>query len=127
MSVCIDYDTALTLVNDEVAKEGPDYIYPFPRCVNVREGEDGELYGACLVGRAVIQGGVPVEDLILFPDADIETIRAQGIVKLTEKAEAFLVAVQTCQDDGGEWGTAVHWATERANGDMNPLDDTMYR
>ena len=110
--ILIDYARALELVNDEIAKEGPDYVYPKVDgfCVNTVVQEDGTIVGSCLVGRALIGAGVEASDLDRFAsDSSVEsTIEAMAdYFQLTTQAAYFLSCVQQSQDTGSPWGEAV--------------------
>jgi hypothetical protein len=130
-NVYIEYDRALSLVNDEIAKEGPQYTYTRDRngaCWNVEYDEStGEWVGSCLVGRALIAAGVDPERLGYesVRDADVRQVESVlGELKMTEKAMDFLAHVQGSQDIGRMWGEAVTNAVELAFYDNQ--DDSLY-
>lgn len=127
--ILIDYNEALRLVNDEIAKKGPGFIYGSPNpasCVNT-EVVNGEIVGSCLVGRALIAAGVDAE--ILHKEAEIYDVGMTHVklgdhFALTEKSLDFLQDVQSYQDNAQEWGVAVANAT--LNATENGYDDTKW-
>lgn len=122
MTVYIDYQTALSLVNDEVAKEGPDFVYEKisnAYCANTVELPSGEIVGSCLVGRALIAAGV--DPVVLHQVA--ATLGILGVAsklgdnfKITGKAINFLQYAQAEQDKGRPWGEAVMGAFNYVSG-----------
>lgn len=128
--VLLDYDDALSLVNDEVAKEGPDYVYPYQFCTNIRlvTPTVDEWRGSCLVGRALLAAGVTVDDFLASATEaeSIDVVQRSGLVKLTRKASLFLSHVQQTQDMGGGWGEAVYQAVAAANYEDINYDDEQY-
>lgn len=127
--ILIDYNEALRLVNDEIAKEGPGFIYGSPNpasCVNTEVVND-EIVGSCLVGRALIAAGVNAERLHAeaeIYDISMTVIKLEDVFTLTEKSLDFLQDVQNYQDDAQEWGVAVERAT--LNATENGYDDTKW-
>jgi hypothetical protein len=130
-NVYIEYDRALSLVNDEIAKEGPWYTYLRDggnACYNVEYDDyTDEWVGSCLVGRALIAAGVDPERLGYegVRDADVRTVADRlREVKFTSKAMSFLAHVQASQDIGRTWGEAVTVAVELAA--YVNYDDSLY-
>lgn len=129
--VLIDYDDAVRLVNDEIVKEGSDYVYKQVNftCANVVKYSDGTIEGSCLVGRALIAAGIAPERFLETDTIDSEVFQVVDNLPelgMTTKAERFLATVQAKQDNGSTWGQAVEAALSVANDAECELDDTRF-
>lgn len=100
-----------------VDEHGENYVYTSKhgQCVYVRNGE-----GSCLVGKMLINLGVPVERLAaadivmggvgareLLPD-----LAREGLIKIDAKSVKALMYAQSDQDFSETWGTALRSALE---------------
>lgn len=133
----IDFNQALRLVNDEIAKVGPKHVYdeetPVGGCVNVKAKYDetaGKVVytGSCIVGRALIAAGYDARDLyILAVDSDVQRLEESLDVEFTDKARSFLSRVQYRQDGGTPWGEAVADAFTMVQGLDFDTDESFIR
>lgn len=106
----MDYEAALRLVNDEIAKEGENYVYQRSFCTNVELGKDGLWVGSCIVGRVFVAAGIPASAIAISGtgSASIFLLATEfnDRISLTEKAYKFLRTIQDSQDARCAWGTA---------------------
>lgn len=126
----INYDTALSALNNAIMVEGPDFVYAkevltittygdqYPVCSYLHMDKDGELtVPGCIVGRALIDLGVPVEKIQPYNTGYVaggilRELAEDNVLSFTSKAASLLAHVQYLQDAGTEWGEAVHDAVE---------------
>jgi len=123
----LDYATAVKLAEAAVAEKGPDFIYAdesgvtanFIRrdaeCSNKHATEDGGWVPGCLVGNMLHRHGVPLDKMPKHGDAfsTLRELNYFGIgIRTTEKAEIFMMAAQSSQDNGYTWGEAISAACE---------------
>lgn len=101
-----------------IAAESPDYVYKpvvkpnslsLETCEYVERSADGELVGSCIVGRALVNLGVPPEVLTFTSDY---TPTAFGLLADPdgdgEGTEIIWIQrVQSGQDEKMSWGDAV--------------------
>ena len=132
----INYDTALSALNDAVAKFGHDFSYEKgvfevddtweetatkSLCAYLHPDEKGDLtVPGCIVGHAMLTLGVSKEFLAEHNTGPTASdlshhLEARGIAKVTGKARTLLGWVQGLQDDGTPWGVAVVDGIEHAN------------
>lgn len=105
----IDRDTALRLLEKQVAEAGSDYVYQTPGsskvCKYVLDGQP-----SCLIARALVDYGVPVSVIAAW-DAPTKTIgMAYTDYKpdfLTYESAAVFAAAQDKQDETEPWGDAL--------------------
>jgi len=116
--VRIDYAKAVDMINQEIAKESPDYVYQigeiYRSCSNTTELPDGTVVGSCVVGRALISAGADAKFLhkeAQFKDVEGALALLDGFY-VTPKAFEFLANVQARQDMGTTWGDATKRAQE---------------
>ncbi|MFF0498493.1 hypothetical protein ACFYU5_18960 [Nocardia aobensis] len=101
-----------------IAAESPDYVYKpvvkpnslgIGTCEYVERSADGELVGSCIVGRALVNLGVPPEVLTFTDDftptafgllADLDFDVRGAEIKWIQR-------VQSGQDQKMSWGDAV--------------------
>lgn len=135
----LDLELAEKLVEEAILEYGATHVYEegtklyedgmtgvekeiSAGCLYVHLSESGELSPGCLVGTALIKGGIPMQtflDLDINVDTDsnaaISTLVSHGHLRATAAAMSFLGCVQAEQDAGNEWGVALqnaHDATE---------------
>lgn len=126
----INYDTALSALNNAIMVEGSDFVYAkevltittygdqYPTCSYLHMGKDGELtVPGCIVGRVLIDLGVPVEKIQPYNTGHVaggilRELAKDNILSFTSKAASLLAYAQYVQDAGVEWGEAVHDAVE---------------
>lgn len=126
----INHDTALSALNNAIMVEGPDFVYAkevlttstygdqYPVCSYLHQDKDGELtVPGCIVGRALIDLGVPVEEIQPYNTGYVaggilRELAKDNILSFTSKAASLLAYVQHLQDSEVEWGEAVHDAVE---------------
>lgn len=114
----ITTQTALRLMNEVVKERGLGHVQR--ECVNVSiyHGEDGNrIYKPeCLVGSALVKHGVTGEDFWnggvchASIDSTAGSLKALGVVDITEEAEKVFRMAQLLQDTGTPWGTALKTA-----------------
>lgn len=139
MSV-VKFDDVVRWAIESAAIKGNDYVYtnPDPRdstCLYVHEVADGTLVPGCIVGDMVVRQGVlTIDTLNVLADeagvnveVGIESFaryieEASGRV-FTDKARAFLEALQSEQDSGTEWGRAISEAWSWCNVTSHRYDD----
>lgn len=108
-----------------LGRENPDHVYKMTSdlgCTYVRETSENNYEGDCIVGRAMINLGIDPKILL---DADSDLIRGGGktaseiIAENRSEVEehdndilAQIDWVQSHQDDGDKWGTAIESLTE---------------
>jgi hypothetical protein len=115
-------DEALVAEVRRLAAESPDFVYrrpgrdraSGPECFYVHKTEDGEQVGGCLIGQALINLGVPIDEVAELDTLDIggaEDVLPQFGIHTHEAVWAGWV--QHYQDTGDRWGVAVMKADER--------------
>lgn len=96
------YD-ALAAVVEEL---GPDYVYKKvgldARCLYAFDGGP-----SCIVGRALVRLGLPLDVLSELDDDEYPSIQAQGAVLLTEAVRGVFGAAQRSQDLGDTYAQAL--------------------
>jgi len=121
----LDYATAVKLAKAAVAEKGPDFIYTdqngvtadgrYAECSNKHATEDGGWVPGCLVGNMLHRHGVPLDEMPKYGDAfsTLQELNYFGSgIRTTEKAEIFMMAAQSNQDNGYTWGEAISAACE---------------
>lgn len=118
MAVLTD-EVFVTAVRAEVASN-PDHRYEIPggpnsRCLYVYDGK-----GSCVIGRALIRAGLPVEAVAALDDGvgDAEFTdapRALPRLGLSERVSDWAGAIQRLQDRGQSDGRALELA-DRSHG-----------
>lgn len=124
---------ARALLRKAVAKKGEDYVYPkghfgnfAPPCVYAYWTIESEVAPSCLVGHALIDFMPELAYDIVFSEnrategsyaqGSIRGIapqmRADGVLKITPKALAYLARAQFRQDERYTWGESLE-AAER--------------
>ena len=123
----IDYNTALSALNDAVAEKGVDFVYKktetledefggdsYTVCAYLHHDEDGNLtVPGCIVGNVMVRLGVPATALVSVntgTDARsmLRFLTAEGYITYTGKAAGLLSRVQGIQDGGiKSWSEAV--------------------
>ncbi len=132
----INYDTALSALNDAVAANGHDYVYEKgqfevegiwgdvemkPLCAYLHPDSEGNLtVPGCIVGVVLHNLGVPKEDIARYnlgPTASVisERLEEDGIARVTGKARSLLGWAQGRQDHETPWGEAVADAVEHVS------------
>lgn len=116
MNVHIDFDEALTLLDNAVKDRGENYIYkrivPHARCAYFHGEEPG-----CIVGYVLAQKGLTAEDLTGLTRGGYERMTTgvadlfdDGLIEGSQKTLDLLEMAQQKQDDGWAWGFAVRYA-----------------
>jgi len=110
----IDLDRALALLTRVVEVKGEDYVYPNWNndCRYADYGPDGERVPGCIVGYALIEAGVPLDDLTELEGSVRSLVNEHVLeetvgVQLTPAAMRAWQAAQESQDDGSPWGKAL--------------------
>ncbi len=118
-----DLETVKAWAQNEIAKEGEDFIYKKSERSVYENGalgsadcyyyEDG--VPSCLVGRMLDVAGLitaeKIENTSANEDGVIKLIRARGF-SFTEDAKYFMSALQQNQDGGATWGRAYRLASD---------------
>lgn len=125
----IKFDDAVARIAEAVEAQGADYV----NAVKIDKDKEPDRYGeyetcryladsgdepSCIVGTAffaeIVESGMTAEDAAnqspvgsLFQPTSETGVLAHLGYDLTDKALAFLVAVQGAQDTGSTWGEAV--------------------
>lgn len=105
----------------KIAAENPDKVYkPIPRdphdptegtmCVYVEPDEYGSLVGSCLLGRALVELGVPTIDLRRL--ADFHELNLILDLGLPPEVANWATSAQRRQDQQYTWGDAIERANE---------------
>lgn len=129
MSITIDKDRALELLHAAVNERGEDYVYPKhdDRCYYVNEDHTP----GCLVGAALVNAGVTIDQLIEFGDGGeiygssemagdlCYTLRDHEIAEIDAYARTLFSLAQSVQDRGDTWGDAVREADAHAAAYLN--------
>jgi hypothetical protein len=126
----IDEHRAIKLLRECVAERGESYVYPYQQCRNAFvQGDTYQLTGGlgdtkftgptqpgCMVGLAMFNAGVPVDELSghahpmdAFDLADHLHEKGWGI---STKAASVFRAAQQQQDVGDTWAGALAAATQ---------------
>lgn len=138
MTIKIDIDDAIKLVNDAIAERGEDYVYPREEgrdCLYVHDEiawdpneeryvpTDGPAVPGCLVGLVLNKAGVSLERLQRHEGSDaeavIEWLEADKVLEAAPKVNQFLYQAQFQQDIGKTWAEARSIAMRDALG-LNP-------
>lgn len=123
----LDLAKAQELVKMAVDSKPDDYVYEKSNtgnCVYVDyKSEYNDLYHcydrvaqapSCLVGHALVLGGVEMDDFLSFNDAGvtnlIDEFEPRGVLKATSSAVKFLNDIQYSQDAGTTWRDAYEHA-----------------
>ena len=139
MSV-VKFDDVVRWAKESADLKGHDYVYLNPdpcdsTCLYVHEVADGTLVPGCIVGDMVVRQGVlTIDTLNVLADEAGRSVEA-GISSFaryieeasgrvfTDRARAFLEALQSDQDAGSEWGRAISEAWEWCNETSHRYDD----
>lgn len=119
----LTFEKAQELVDAAIAERGEDYVYGkhAGSCLYVHsdswfDDTRGEWVlinerPGCIVGMALVKGGVSMDDLIPINTMDAPTVldSLEG-VEAERKAVDFLTLVQISQDSGVTWGEARYRA-----------------
>ena len=145
MTIHIDGEKALSLLEECVRERGEDYVYPKAEmngdCVYVfgtdmvpvdvdEYGDDlfaeqavGELTPGCMVGLALAKAGVPLGAFLALEinreepaSSAIPYLREAGYLTATGAAIDVFLAAQQAQDAQKSWGEALGEATPLAEG-----------
>jgi hypothetical protein len=128
MVVEINYARAVELIEAEIAKESPDFVYGKLSCSNV-EYKDGELVGSCLISRAILTATDLAPETIVKNSNTFSGIWSLArayldYFKMTAKALSLMESVQSQQDSRYPWGAALEHGIQYTN--YNEFDDTKY-
>lgn len=116
MTIVIDLDRAVELLEAEVAEAGADFIYEkdkrdrgdYPVCRYVKNDAP-----SCLVAKALFRAGVPMEVLtgLDFQAEGLSTPIADAVfsddIELSDDARMAFRKAQDAQDNGDSWGEAL--------------------
>lgn len=95
-----------------IAQESPQFAYERHTgvrwCMYIFNGE-----GDCIFGRALINVGVPLEELACCESQPIAGVLRDLNIPTTPRERDWAGAVQEWQDKGAAWGEAVTYADER--------------
>lgn len=126
----IDLYKARELVSQAIEERGEGYVYKQSTgvCLYVHDTEtynpDREQWEidfsvgtpGCLVGAALMKGGVRPEAFASFNDRNsseaLARLQADGVLTYTLAAEVYLGRAQACQDEGWAWGEARRQAED---------------
>lgn len=106
---------ARELVERAIEEKGSDYVYgkyDDDACLYVHGLGDwgSEPTPGCIVGCALILGGLDVTDFIgineLSAPAALDELSKRGLVHTSDEAQTYLEILQTNQDRGKTWGEA---------------------
>lgn len=132
MSIYIDLQKAMELVDGAVARKGEDYVYPnwTSSCsyvdYTITYDEDGNevrnrLEWGCIIGHAFLPE-LPELDLETFTYNGVNEESVYSLLKWLElkgyiegyssSAEDYLSCIQDKQDSGAQWGVANREAKE---------------
>ena len=106
-----------------LADMGEDFVYATPtmledktsclyipntdtRAVRWRDKPQGRAETGCLVGRIIEHAGMMTDKVAMAMDT-IANIITYGVIKATPEASRYLQAIQSAQDTGSPWGSAV--------------------
>lgn len=129
MTITIDYDTALNLLQRAVNEKGEDYVYkrkePFGSCMYFDENKQPD----CIIGHVLSYLGITYDNLstatLKGEDVNITAVNTLMYHKViatdSVKTKTLLKKAQIYQDEGSTWGTALELAIEDAESD-NPDD-----
>jgi len=112
VTVSIDHHDAIRLLR-EVVKGKEDFIYISERgrCFYTK----GDC-PSCLIGYALVRGGVPIEMVKLLDNNSISSEDADAIPMIikgvTQEAAHVFNAAQVVQDDDHTWGEALDAAED---------------
>lgn len=123
MTFHIDMETAKRLVKAAVDSKPEGYIY----VNNAGQAADKDMVigcdyftpegkGSCIVGTALLLGGLSYEDLKDggtggFACTYLPTLAALGVISIDRDAVGFLAEVQGRQDNGMPWAEAYEQAS----------------
>lgn len=131
---------ARALLKKAVAKKGEDYVYPKgrfgnfgPSCVYAYWTEENEVAPSCLVGHALIDFMPELTyDIVFSENKATEGLYAQGsirgiasqmqadgVLKITPEALAYLARAQHRQDESYTWGASLEAAERMLTEDDN--------
>lgn len=121
MSVRIEFNEAIELLNRAVAERGADYVYREDpkafdaedevRCVNTfDDGTPG-----CIVGQVCFYAGLDAEDLASNRFSPVDTLVAEEVLNIDSDVIELLSEAQSRQDGGDTWGKAVQRAIEKSS------------
>lgn len=107
----------------QLADENPDKVYKLPQvwdengfvegtsCLYVEPDLDtGELVGSCLIGRALVNLGVPVEELDINEGMSIQRLNHNIDLGLPDDVAYWAGVAQGIQDANHTWSDAVNGA-----------------
>ena len=108
---------------EEIVGENPDYIYERPNvkaspaCLYVHGDTESGMRPGCVVGHILAKAGLPLEEIAKFDaggDTAIHALADNGLLKnvidIDERSIAFLRELQSGQDFGETWATALSGA-----------------
>jgi hypothetical protein len=114
----ITFDMVEESIPAIIAQEGPDFVYEAPiegSCVYVHQGKP-----SCLIGRYLIDMGVPVEAFDGYQTSDIDTLFSRNFfenygITATDEAVQIMRTLQYNQDNDLSWGDTYNksFDTER--------------
>lgn len=106
----LDTPTVLKVLEECVRDRGPDYVYRAVHNVCLYWHGDEDAPG-CIVGLALYKLGVSADELRTHNSIDaaaiLSQLRESGTVTYTGEALHLLLSVQSDQDIGIPWGTAL--------------------
>ena len=119
MTITIDKQQAIDLLNKAVKINGEDYIYPGAKTISCYYAKDGAP--SCIVGYAISNLSADLfSKLAAYENNEGPSemgemyksfLKGEG-VEMTDEALAIWKAAQTEQDMGARWGSAVSFAIE---------------
>lgn len=123
MVLQLDIQTAHALVEAAILDQGEDYVYPNAGTASCQYVEvayaDGEYIAtgpSCLVGSALIKGGIDPQWFAPDERNDqgshdvLNDLYRDGLVEYSQEAEDYFALVQASQDAGATWGDSHKYA-----------------
>lgn len=113
MTIHIDADKALELLEDVVTEKGADFVYEAPGggCLYVNGNQP-----SCLVGHALVRAGVSIEVLSKLDgtrgSVPISSADLSDAATLSEAASYIFSVAQDLQDGDNTWGYALDKARQ---------------